>query len=87
MINEQVRQRNTSILWYHSYTGSKNNKRVNITKRNILTDTENKLFITSGERGRGQSNMGVGHEELQTIRYSISYRDILHNMGKYNQHY
>ena len=48
----QVRQRNTNILWYHSYTGSKNNKRVNITKRNILTDIENKLFITSG-RGEG----------------------------------
>ena len=38
-----------------------NNKLVNRTQRNILTDIENKLLATSGEKERGQDNRGVGH--------------------------
>lgn len=36
------------------------NKLVNITQRNILTDTENKLLVTSGEKERDKT-MWVGH--------------------------
>ena len=36
-----------------------------ITKRNRLTDIENKLVVTSGEKGRG--NTGVAVWEIQTI--------------------
>ena len=49
---------------------SKNNK-------NRLTDIKNKLVVTSGERGRG--NIRVWDEEVQTIMYKISYKDILYN--------
>ena len=49
-------------IWYHSYMESRNNnKLVNRTQRNILTDIENKLLATSGEKERGQDNRGVGH--------------------------
>ena len=41
-------------VWYHLYVESKKyNKLVNITKRSRLTDIENKLVVTSGERERG----------------------------------
>ena len=43
------------IVWYHIYIKSKKcNKLVNKTKRSRLTNTENKLVITSGEREGGE---------------------------------
>ena len=59
----------------------KYNKVANITKRNRLTDTENKLVVTSGEREGGRGNRGGREEKVQTIRYKISYKDILYNTG------
>ena len=35
------------------------NKQVNITKRNRLTNTENKLVVTSVEKKGGSGNIGV----------------------------
>ena len=37
----------------------KYNKLLNITKRNRLTDIENKLVVTTGEREGGRSKIGV----------------------------
>ena len=37
-----------------------NNKLVNITKRNTLTNIENKLVVTSGEREGRRGNIGGG---------------------------
>ena len=46
-------------------------------------DTENKLVVTSGKReGVGKTNIEV---EVQTIRYKINYKAILHNTGEYSQ--
>ena len=61
----------------------KYNKQVNITttKRNRLTDTENKLVVTSGEREVGRGKTGVGDSEIQTTMYKISHKDILHSTG------
>ena len=44
---------------------SKEIKQINITNRNRLTDKENKLEVTSGERDRGRGKIGV----VQTIMY------------------
>ena len=33
---------------------------MNIINRNILTDIENKLMVTTGERDEGRSKIGVG---------------------------
>ena len=38
---------------------------MNITKTNGLTDTGNKLVVTSG--GERKGSMGVGKEKVQTI--------------------
>ena len=44
------------IVWYHLYVESeKYNKLVNIIKRSRLTDTENKLLVTSKEREGGEA--------------------------------
>ena len=45
----------------------KYNKLVNIAKKKQLTDTENKLVATSGERERGRGNIGVAVWDVQTI--------------------
>ena len=54
----------------------KYNKLVTITKRSRLTDIENKLAEKEGRRGKIE-----GDQDMQTIRYKISYKDILYNMG------
>ena len=42
---------------------------------------ENKLVVTSWERDGGRGKLGIREEEVQTIMYKISYKDILQNMG------
>ena len=54
----------------------KYNKLVTITKRSRLTDIENKLAEKEWRRGKIE-----GDQDIQTIRYKISYKDILYNMG------
>ena len=60
----EIRQRKTNIVWYHLHVESKKyNKSVNKTNKQTksrLTDIENKLVVTSGERERGRGNIGVG---------------------------
>lgn len=47
-------------MWYHIYVESKKyNKLVNRIKRSKLTNTENKLVITSGEREGRRDNIRV----------------------------
>ena len=43
-------------------------KLVNITKTSRLTDTENKLVFTSGERGVGRGNMRLGNKRYNLLR-------------------
>ena len=38
-------------------------------------------MVTSEEREGGRGNIGGGNEEVQTIRYKISYKDTLHSTG------
>ena len=46
---------------YHMYQSKKYNKLVKIIKKKIrLTHIENKLMITSRERGGGRGNIGLG---------------------------
>ena len=52
----------------------KYNKLVTITKRSRLTDIENKLAEKEWRRGKIE-----GDQDIQTIRYKISYKDILYN--------
>ena len=51
-----------------------------ITKRNRLTDIENKLVVTRVKRERRKEKTEVGIE-TQTIIYNRSYKDILYNTG------
>ena len=61
---------------------SKNyNKLVNITKKKV---THTYREPTSGYQwgeGRGEGTTGVGEQVVQTIKYKISCKDILYNMG------
>ena len=54
----------------------KYNKLVTITKRSRLTDIENKLAEKEWRRGKIE-----GDQDIHIIRYKISYKDILYNMG------
>jgi len=36
--------------------------------------------VSSGERKGGEGNIQGGDEEVQTIMYKISYKDVLYNM-------
>ena len=49
---------------YHIYESKKYNKLVKIVKKKKirLTDIENKLMITSRERGGGRGNIGLGNK-------------------------
>ena len=50
---------------------SKKQKLVNIAKRNKLTDTENKLVVTSGEREGGGQDKGRGLRGTNYIDYYV----------------
>ena len=50
----EISQTEKDTVWYHLYVESKKyNKLVNTTKKRRLTDTENKLMVTSGKREGG----------------------------------
>ena len=38
-------------------------------------------MVTSRKREGGKDNLGGGEQEVQTIRYKISYKDKLYSMG------
>ena len=46
-----------------------------------LTDTENKLVVTIGERNGGHGGQHRGKGLRGTIKYKISYKGILYNTG------
>ena len=55
----KISQRKTNTVWYHLYVEHRRcSKLVKITKRCRLTDTDNKLVVTSGEREGGGMSMG-----------------------------
>ena len=53
IILSEERQIKTNIIWYHLYVESKKMMQMNlITKQDRLTDIENKLMVTKGDRGK-----------------------------------
>ena len=57
----EISQRKINVVQSHLYVKSKKyNKLVNITEKNRLTDTKNKLVVTSGEREVGRDKIGGG---------------------------
>ena len=38
-------------------------------------------MVTSREREGGWGNIGIEEQEVQTVMYKISYKDILQNLG------
>ena len=62
MLREISQTEKDKSIWYHLYVESKKyNKLVNTTqKKGRLTDVENKLVVTSGEREGRRGNIGVG---------------------------
>ena len=75
-------ERATNTVWYHLYVASKKyNKLVNKIKKK---ETHRYREQTSGYQwgeGRGRGNIGVRNGKVQTIRYKITYKDILYNTG------
>ena len=71
---------------HHLHMESKNKQTttkkelMTITKRNRLTDIENKLVVTRVKRERRKEKTEVGIE-TQTIIYNRSYKDLLYNTG------
>ena len=63
----EVSQRKTNTVWYHLHVGSKNIIQMNLfTSRDRLTDIENQLMVTKGEKGERKIN-----EELGMNRYTL----------------
>ena len=54
----KIRQRKTNTV-YHLYVESKNIIQMYVQNRNRLTDIENKLVITKGEREWGREKLRV----------------------------
>ena len=52
----------------HILESKKYNKLVNITKRNRLTDTENKLVLTNGEKEEGRDTDNI-RKGIKTYYY------------------
>ena len=63
-------QTKINTVCYHLYVESKKNKPVN-RKRSQLTDIENKLVDTSGERGKRHKLLGIKLISCQDILYSM----------------
>ena len=59
----------------------KYNKLVNITKKKLTHRYREQTSGCQWGAGRGRGNIGDGEWELQTIRFKISYKDILYNVG------
>ena len=70
VILSEVRQRKTNIVWYHLYVESKKwYKWTYLQNRNRITDVENKLMVTKGEKGGG-INWEIGID-IHTTIYKI----------------
>ena len=53
----------------------------------LICGSFDSTIVTTGERDEGRGDRGVEESEVQTIRYKISYKDILYNMGECNQYF
>ena len=62
LILSEVSQTKTNIIWYLFYVESKKKwyKRTYVQNTNRLTDIENKLMVTKGERWVGGINQEFG---------------------------
>ena len=54
--------------------------------RNRLTDIENKLLVTKGEREGGRGKLGVWDYHVHTTIYKINNKDLLYSTGSYIQY-
>ena len=70
----EISQRENTVRYHLHMISEKYNRLMNITKRGQLTDRENKLVLTTGERGK----IGVGKWEAQISGCKLDSR--MHNM-------
>ena len=49
--------------------------------RNRLTDIENKLVVTKGEREGRRDKLGVWDKHIHTTTYKINNKDLLYSTG------
>ena len=56
-----------------------------LQNRNRLTDTENKLMVTKGERV-GRDKLGVWDQQIQNTTYKINNKVLLYSTGNYIQY-
>ena len=68
MLSEMTQRQ---ILYNFYVETKKRNKLVNIATKQALTDKENKLVVTSGEKEMGRGWVGVRGQEIQTTMYKI----------------
>ena len=68
VIPNEVSQRKTNTVWYHLHVGFENIIQMNLlTSSDRLTDIENKLTVTKGERGARK--IGAWNEQIHTTMY------------------
>lgn len=60
LADSDLRGRQTLYVVTYMWNPKKYNQPANITKRSRLTDIENKLAITNGQREQGRAKIGVG---------------------------
>ena len=53
--------------------------------RNRLTDIENKLMVTKGERGLERDKLGVWDQQIQATIYKVN-KVLLYSTGNYTQY-
>ena len=59
----------------------KYNKLVTITKKKQIHNSKEQTSGYQWGEGRGSGKIGVGDQEVQTLRYKINYNDILYSTG------
>ena len=81
VILNEVRQGKTNTIWYHLYVKPENyNILVNITKNKQTHRYREQISCYQWREEReGGGNIRIEEYEVQTLRYKISYKDIMYN--------
>ena len=89
IILSEVSQKETNIIWYRLYVGSKKMIEMNLftKQKQTLTDLENTLMVTKGEMWGGGINQVLGMN-IQTLLYirQITNKDLLYSTGNSTQY-
>ena len=82
ILSESSQIEKDNIVWYHLHVESeKYNQLENITrKKQIHRYREQTNNFQWGEE-EGKGNIRVWEQDVLTVRYKTSYKDILYNMG------